>query len=335
MRMNMNQWISEVIAAPKKKAMPVLSFPAIQWMNVTVKELISSSELQAKGMKLIAEKVDSAAVVSLMDLSVEAECFGSEIHVSDDEVPTVHDALVHDEAEAEALQVPPVGACRTGIYIGGIKKCAELVNDRPVFAGTIGPFSLAGRLMGVSDALIYCYEEPDMVHTVVQKATDFLVEYIRAYQAAGANGVLLAEPLTGLLSPDLAEEFSHPYVRQIIDAVQDDNFVIFYHNCGDNVVRMIDGITSTGARGFHFGNAIRMTDVLDAIPENCLVMGNVAPAQELRNGSPESVRSATLEIMKECAHKNNFVISTGCDIPPLSPWENIEAFFAAVEEFYQ
>jgi uroporphyrinogen decarboxylase len=28
------------------------------------------------------------------------------------------------------------------------------------------------------------------------------------------------------------------------------------------------------------------------------------------------------------------MISSGCDIPPLSPWENIEAFFAAVREFY-
>jgi uroporphyrinogen decarboxylase len=28
------------------------------------------------------------------------------------------------------------------------------------------------------------------------------------------------------------------------------------------------------------------------------------------------------------------VISSGCDIPPLSSWDNIGAFFAAVKEFY-
>lgn len=35
-----------------------------------------------------------------------------------------------------------------------------------------------------------------------------------------------------------------------------------------------------------------------------------------------------------CAEFPNFVISSGCDIPPASPWENIDAFFEAVEEFY-
>ena len=51
-------------------------------------------------------------------------------------------------------------------------------------------------------------------------------------------------------------------------------------------------------------------------------------------GTPESVRAETLRIMGECCGHKNFLISSGCDIPPLSPWENIDAFFAAVEEFY-
>ena len=43
----------------------------------------------------------------------------------------------------------------------------------------------------------------------------------------------MAEPLAGLLSPDLAQEFSADYVKQIVDAVQDDNFLVVYHNCGN------------------------------------------------------------------------------------------------------
>jgi uroporphyrinogen decarboxylase len=64
-------------------------------------------------------------------------------------------------------------------------------------------------------------------------------------------------------------------------------------------------------------------------------MGNVDPAGVLRMGTPESVRETTLDIMKKCAGYQNFVISSGCDIPPLTPWENIDAFFEAVEEFYR
>ena len=64
MKRDMKAWLEELKAAPAKKAMPVLSFPAIQLMGVSVKELISDSDLQAKGMALVAQRVDSAASAS-------------------------------------------------------------------------------------------------------------------------------------------------------------------------------------------------------------------------------------------------------------------------------
>lgn len=334
MKRNMKQWVAEQIQAPVKKPMPVLSFPAIQLMGITVKDLISDSALQAEGMKKVADRTDAAASVSLMDLSVEAECFGSTIRFSDDEVPTVTGSVITTEEEAEAMEVPAVGAGRTQVYIDAIKKAMGLITDRPVFAGVIGPFSLAGRLMDVTEAMIYCYEEPDMVHTVLEKVTAFIINYCKAYKAVGANGVVMAEPLGGLLSPALAEEFSSDYVKKIVDAVQDDEFIVVYHNCGNNTIQMIDSILSTGAPVLHFGNAISMADMMPHIPAHVLAMGNVDPAGEIRNGTPESIRKATREIMEACDQYPNFAISTGCDIPPMSSWENIDAFFAAVREFY-
>ncbi len=335
MKMDMRNWLQTLRDAPVKKAFPILSFPAIQLMNISVKDLISNSDTQARGMKMVADRVDSAASVSLMDLSVEAECFGSTIRYSDDEVPTVVGSIVSSEEEARELAVPTVGACRTGIYIEAIEKAVQMITDRPVFAGVIGPFSLAGRLMDVSEAMIYCYEEPDMVHILLEKATEFIIAYCKEYRRVGANGVVIAEPLAGLLSPSLAEEFSGPYVKQIVDAVQDDNFLVIYHNCGNSTIQIIDSILDTGSAAYHFGNAIDMAEMLKHIPSDIIAMGNVDPAGEFRNGTPESIREATLRVMGACCQYPNFVISSGCDIPPMSAWKNIDAFFAAVHEFYQ
>jgi uroporphyrinogen decarboxylase len=188
--------------------------------------------------------------------------------------------------------------------------------------------------MGVSEAMINCYTEPEMVRKVMEKTTAFLTEYARTYKALGANGVLMAEPLTGLMSPALAEEFSAPYVKKIIDAVQDDGFAVIYHNCGNNTVLMLKEILSQGAYAYHFGNAVSMEDVLANVPEDTIVLGNVDPARQLKNGTPESVRTATLSLLETCAKHRNFIISSGCDIPPGAPWENIDAFFAAAKEFY-
>lgn len=332
--MDMKKWLDEILDAPVKKPIPILSFPSVSLMNITVKELISDSGLQAKGMKMIADRVDSWASVSMMNLSVEAEAFGSKIMVSDSEVPSVVGSIVNNMEQAEALKIPKIGTGRTGIYIGAIKKACELIKDRPVFAGVIGPFSLAGRLMDVTEALIYCYTEPDMVRAVMEKTMAFLIDYIREYKKIGSNGVVIAEPLTGILSPDLAAEFSGPYVKRIVDAVQDDNFIVIYHNCGNNTIKMIDSILKTGSSAYHFGNSISMKDMLSAVPKDVIVMGNVDPASQFRNGTPESIKAETKSILSECAGHPNFIISSGCDIPPASKWENIDAFFEAVDEFY-
>ena len=334
MKKNMKKWIEGLKGTHKKKPMPVLSFPCISLLDVTVRELISDSALQAKGMLAVAKKVDAGASVSFMDLSVEAECFGATVVVSDDEVPTVKGRIINDMDEAEALEIPTVGSGRTSLYINAIKNVTEEITDRPVLAGMIGPFSLAARLLDVSEIMMDCYDDPDMVHLVLEKVTDFLTEYAKAYKEAGADGIVMAEPVAGLLSPTLEEEFSSPYIKKIVEAVQDDNFIVIYHNCGDNVPLMLDSILTTGSAAYHFGNAVDMVDIISKVPEDTVVMGNVDPAGVLRMGNPEVVREVTLALLEKCAKYPNFVLSSGCDIPPMTPWENIEAFFAASDEFY-
>lgn len=329
MKKNMTEWLSNL--ASSGKALPILSFPCVSLLGCSVKELIADSEKQAEGMSLVAKRVDSAASVSLMDLSVEAECFGATVRFSDDEVPTVVGRLVNDSDEAEALAVPAVGSARSGIYIDAIRKASEKITDRPVFAGIIGPFSLAARLFDVSEIMIECYDDPDSVHVVLEKCTEFLINYAKAYKEAGANGVMMAEPVSGLLSPALEEEFGSPYVKKIVDAVKDDNFAFIYHNCGDNVPRMLDSILTIGASAYHFGNSVNMKEMLEKMPSDVLVMGNVDPAGVLRLSTPENVKETTTALINECSEYKNFVVSSGCDMPPLTPWENIDAFFEAVK----
>ena len=332
--MNMKNWLNEQMQAKTRKALPILSFPCAQLLGISVKELIADSDAQAKGMYEIAKRCDTAAAVSMMDLSVEAECFGSQILTYDDEVPAVTGSVVETMEDAEALAVPKVGDCRTGLYIDAIKKAKERITDRPVFAGVIGPFSLACRLMDMTQAMILCYDEPEVVELTLEKCTAFLIEYIKAYKEAGANGIVMAEPAAGLMSPALCQEFSSDYIKTIVDAVQDDDFVVIYHNCGNAIKRQVSEILSTGCAAYHFGNAVPMLEMLEQMPADVLTMGNVDPAGVLRNGNPEKVREETLAIMDACCGYPNFLISSGCDIPPATPWENLDAFFAAVEEFY-
>lgn len=334
MKFNMRKWTEDIISSPVKKAMPILSFPGVQLTGHTVDMLVRDGNLQAECMRAVAERFDTGVVFSLMDLSVEAEAFGSPVHYSPDEVPTVTAAIIHDESEADALQIPEIGAGRTGACIKGIRIAAEMMTDRPVLAGMIGPFSLAGRILDMTEIMILCYEDPELVETVLEKVSEFLINYALAFKEAGANGIAIAEPAAGLLSPGLIAEFSTPYVKRICEAVADDTFMVLYHNCG-SIVPLLNNISGIQADGYSIGNAVDMKAALEALPANRLVIGNIDPAGVLRNGTPEQVREKTRALLECCSSYPNFVISSGCDIPPMTPLENLDAFFETVKAFYE
>ncbi len=332
--MNMYKWIENMIHTDYKKALPVLSFPAVQDLFVTVRELVATPEYQAMGMRMIADRYDMPAAISYMDLSVEAEAFGAQAVYAADEVPTIIGTLISTPEEADALKVPALGTGRTGVTVEGIRKAVKIISDRPVIANCIGPYSLAGRLMNVNDVMLYCYEEPEMVHTVLDKATEFITKYMKAFKNAGADGVIMSEPLAGLLSPQLIEEFSTNYIKKIVDELQDESFIIIYHNCGNATVKLTKEIAATGCKVFHFGDAVDMKQILELMPEDCLCLGNISPSKQFRHGTPKSIRLDTQRLLAACNEHKNFLISSGCDVPPLTDWENIDSFFNTVESFY-
>ena len=327
MIMDMNKWLSDILSEKNKKPLPILSYPAVQLEGVTVKEAVSDALIQAKVMKAVADRCPSSASVSIMDLSVEAECFGASVTFAENAVPAITGTLIKSSDDAEKLPVPRVGSGRSQIFIDAIKEAKTLITDRPVFAGAVAPFSLAGRLMDVTEIMYWCFDEPETVHKVVEKCTEFLIEYIIALKSAGADGVILAEPVAGLLSPALEEEFSAPYTKRLAEAVKDDSFAVVYHNCGQGVVHMKESIFSNSCDAYHFGNVIDLREMLAAAPKDKIVMGNIDPVGCFKDATPDEMRAAVKKLRDECGKYDNFLLSSGCDIPPNAKWENIDAFF--------
>lgn len=317
----------------KDKTIPILSFPSTQLLGITVKELLDSPEMQVKGMKAIAERCSIAASLNMMDLSVEAETFGCEIVFKDDDVPTVKKGIIDDIMDAENIVVPTVGMGRTAICIDGIKKAKEEIKDIPVFCGIIGPYSLAGRLFDMTELMMECYDSPDEVKILLSKATEFIINYILEFKKAGADGVVMAEPAAGLLSPSLNAEFSAPFVKEIIEKANDENFVICYHNCGDAIGDMTNEIKEYGADIYHFGNAVSLIKMLPQMPTDTIVMGNIDPVL-FTTSTPDKIRENIFLLYEECKDYQNFMISSGCDIPAKAKWENIDAYFDTIKELY-
>lgn len=323
----------EKLLKNKNKTVPILSFPSTQLLGVSVKELISSAEMQVSGMQTIAERCNVGAALNMMDLSVEAEAFGAKVRFYDDDVPAVEKGIIDDIAQAQSITVPEVGAGRTSLCIEGIAKAKQKIADIPVFCGVIGPYSLAGRLFDMTELMMECFDSPDEVKTLLSKATEFIIKYIKEFKSVGADGVIMAEPAAGLLSPTLAQEFSMPFVQEIFDEIDSEDFIVCYHNCGNAVGDMLGSVAKLGADIVHFSNAVDLKKALEFLPKETVVMGNVNPVL-FRTGTADEIRADVQRVYDECSQFDNFMISTGCDVPAASKWENIDAYFEKVNELY-
>jgi uroporphyrinogen decarboxylase len=329
----MNPFILSILQSPCTLAMPVMTHPGIEALGNSVKEAASDGNIQYKAIRYIADRYDTIACTSMMDLTVEAEAFGAKINLPDHEIPTVSERLLTDAQAIAALEVPSLNKGRVPQYILANKLAAENIKNKPVFSGCIGPFSLAGRLYDMSEIMVAIYIEPDAIQELLSKCTQFLKEYCIALKATGTQGVIIAEPAAGLLSNDDCMAYSTAYIKQMVNAVQDDSFTVILHNCG-NSGQCTQAMVASGAHALHFGNAIDMEQALNECPSDVIVMGNLNPVTVFKQGNTNSVQQETRALLQKTAGHPNFVISSGCDLPPHVPEENINAFLDTVAQFH-
>ena len=328
----MKQWVADIIHQKKVTAMPVMTHPGIELNGNTVREAVSNGKVHAEAVIKLTQAYQSAAACTIMDLTTEAESFGAEIAFSDEAVPAVVGHMLTDVKSINELQVPSLSAGRIPQYLKANLLAARAIQDRPVFAGCIGPFSLAGRLYDMSEIMVLIYEHPDAAHTLLAKCTQFIEKYCEALKQTGVNGVLMAEPAAGLMSNDDCKTFSSAYVKYIVNEVQDDNFIVVLHNCG-NQGHCTEAMVETGAAAYHFGNKCQMEEVIKEVPPTALAMGNLDPVSLFKDGTPEQMRKATLDLLEKTRQYPNFVLSSGCDTPPHTPIENVNEFFKALDDW--
>ena len=327
--MNANCFNRFVFASPRRVALPIAVYPGLALTRARVGDVVNDAQAQFEAQAALHERYRTPFVLSAMDLSVEAEAFGCTLHVSETEIPSVTGRLVTSLEQAQKLAVPQPGDRRSGVYLETVRRLRELP-DRPlVFGGSIGPFSLAARLAGVSEAMELTVTEPDLVHTLLEKSTAFLTAYARAFRRAGADGLIMAEPAAGLLSPRGLAAFSSAYIKQVADAVDDGHFALILHNCAAKLVHL-PAILATGLKTFHFGVPMDLVAALGKVAPDVVVCGNLDPAAVFCQLPPAEVAARATGLLAATAAYRNHVLSSGCDVPFGAPLENLDAFYAAV-----
>ncbi len=318
-----------VLESQHRLALPIATYPGLALSGGRVSDIVTNPEAQLAAQVALQARHSTPFLLSAMDLSAEAEAFGCMVMMSDAEVPTVTGRLITTREEAEQLAVPRPGDRRTAVYLEAVRRLSQLPGEKFVFGGCIGPFSLAARLVGVSEAMELTMTEPELMHLVLEKSTAFLASYIAAFRAAGARGVIMAEPAAGLLSPRGLAAFSSEYIRRIARRLDDNRFTLLLHNCAAKLLHLA-AIRETGLKTFHFGAPMDLVGALGKVPGDVVLCGNLDPTAVFTQLPPAEVAARAAQLLAATAGRRNFVVSSGCDVPPGAPLASLDAFYQAV-----
>ncbi|MCF7854883.1 MAG: uroporphyrinogen decarboxylase family protein [Candidatus Pacebacteria bacterium] len=148
-----------------------------------------------------------------------------------------------DPAQIADFEPPDVHSGRTGEVLATIRTLAESLPPGQLIRDpdTQSPLGVA-ELMWDDSFYLAITDHPGEVHALIDKITDFIIEFIREVHVAAQGrlnpcgfppiwaegpGTMIADDSMSLVSPAMHREFSIPYLNRIADVVGP----VWYHSC--------------------------------------------------------------------------------------------------------
>jgi uroporphyrinogen decarboxylase len=314
--------IDRVRDSDRRLVIPLAGFPGAQLTGSTIKQNEFNAELQYRSLYKLVEHVQSDAVFLMMDLSVEAGALGLPVRFPLQESATVEFHPVREVSDLDQYKViDPMGDGRVWVFLETMRLLSKRVRV-PKGAYVIGPFTLAGLMMGANQIALDTIDRPNVVHAAVNFAERIIIDYASALVDAGADVVCILEPTACFLSPATFREFSGRSIAQIVRHI---DAIPVLHVCG-NTSNLAEEMAATGVQGISLDAMVDLAAVAKRVPRDCVVMGNIDPVRVMVNQSPEGVRQAVRDLCEKMSAYENFILATACDLPPETPLENIVAF---------
>ncbi len=310
-------------------ATPIMGYPGIQLTGATIREIILDPNRQFEAIWALIEEFEPPVVFPLMDLTVEASGLNLQVEYPEDDVAFVgkHPVRVGDDL-TNLKRIDLLEAPRVKNYLQVIEKIAAKFDGVPG-GFVIGPLSLAGLVMGVENLALAFIDAPEFVQELLTILSEKLAQVAAEQENVGAQLVAVLEPTAMIISPAQFKQFVKPAVERIYRRLSGMSLL---HICGF-ASHLVELMARTGAQGLSLDFQVDLPLAEEMVPRNVVLWGNLDPVGVFLKGTPESIYRDTQELMTKMRLFDNFVVSSGCDLPARTPLENIRAFFDAVKEW--
>ena len=274
--------------------------------------------------------VDAAIIFS--DILVVLQAMNIEVEMRDGIGPYIPQPI-NSKAALDKVTLPDVEE-HLGYVFEAVRMTKSALNDRVPLIGFAGaPWTLlcyAVQGQGSKNfdrAKAFCFQEPEMAKELLQRITTTTIAYLREKVKAGADVIQLFDSWGGLLSPDDYQEFSWPYLQQIVDALSDSVPVIVF---GKGCWFALQEMTKSGASALGIDWTCSARNARYLSGGQITLQGNFDPSRLL---SPIPEIKTQVKQMINAFGKDRYIVNLGHGILPNIPVDHAKAFVDAVKEY--
>ncbi len=252
--------------------------------------------------------------------------FGGVISWQRDTMPQVKQYVIKKDKDIETLNIPnPKEDGLMPWYLKTLKTFRERreFTDNLHFLHSNGPGELASHLWGLNNFLVNLYLKPNLANALLEKATQSIIIWLEAQKdvLSEAEGILLTDDISGLISPDIYKKFLFPYHCRIREYFKDHIMVFHCDTKSDHVIELIG---QTGIDVFNIGPTTDLAQALLQIGGHCCILGNLCPVKVMQSGDHDKVKLAARECIASSKNGKGFMLSAGGGMNENTPPENID-----------
>ena len=274
--------------------------------------------------------VDAAIIFS--DILLVLQAMNIEVEMRDGIGPYIPQPI-NSKAALDQVILPDVEE-HLGYVFDAVRMTKSALNDQvPLIGFAGGPWTLlcyAVQGQGSKNfdrAKAFCFQEPEMAKELLQRITTTTIAYLREKVKAGADVIQLFDSWGGLLSPVDYQEFSWPYLEQIVNALGDSvPVIVFGKGCWFALQEMSK--SGASALGIDWTCSARNARYLSG--GQITLQGNFDPSRLL---SPIPEIKTQVKQMINAFGKDRYIVNLGHGILPNIPVDHAKAFVDAVKEY--
>lgn len=211
-----------------------------------------------------------------------------------------------------------------------LRDALKLADKRiAVLGGINGPFTQLFFMMGMEEACIAAYEDPELFHAIMRLSNDYNLQVGKHILEAGADAIIISEDLgynSGtFLSPEMTRTMILPYVRELTTEFKKMGATIMLH-CDGNMNAMLDDLASLGVDGWQPLERKGKNDLAHVKAKYGKVLtpiGNVDSSTTLPFGTKEDVIAQTKECLRVGAPGGGYILGSDHSLHDGIPVENI------------